>query len=151
MGGGCELALACHMRVAAENAVLAQPEVNLGLIPGYGGTQRLTHLVGRGKAIELITTAEMIDAVEAKTIGLVNHVVKLEDLIAKCVEILCKIQQKPPISVALAIEAINAHVNEPEKGYNAEAKCFGDSVDTKDFEEGVSAFLEKRKPKWKNK
>lgn len=149
LGGGCELALACHMRIAAENAVFAQPEVNLGLIPGYGGTQRLTHLVGKGKAIELITTADMIDAKEAYTIGMVNHVVSKDKLIEKAVEILTKIKQKPPISVDLSIQAINTSVSHPEAGYQTEAECFERSTNTKDFVEGTSAFMEKRKANFK--
>jgi enoyl-CoA hydratase len=149
LGGGCELALACHMRIAAENAIFSQPEVNLGLIPGYGGTQRLTHLVGKGKAIELITTADMIDAQEAYKIGLLNHVVPVEQLTEKALEILNKIKQKPPISVSLSIEAINASVSNPETGYHVEAECFAKSTKTKDFTEGTSAFLEKRKADFK--
>ncbi len=149
LGGGCELALACNMRVAAENAVFAQPEVNLGLIPGYGGTQRLTHLVGKGKAIELITTADMVDANEAYKIGLVNHVVPSEQLIDKCAGILTKIKQKPAISVALSIQAINASVSNPKTGYTIEAECFAKSTKTEDFKEGTSAFIEKRKPNFK--
>lgn len=149
LGGGCELALACHMRVAAENAIFSQPEVNLGLIPGYGGTQRLTHLVGKGKAIELITTADMVDAQEAFKIGLLNYVVPVDQLLEKCFEILNKIKNKPPISIALSIEAINTSVNNPENGYQTEAKCFANSTKTKDFTEGTSAFLEKRKANFK--
>ena len=149
LGGGCELALACHIRVAAENAVFAQPEVNLGLIPGYGGTQRLTHLVGKGKAIELITTADMVDANEARKIGLVNHVVSSDKLIEKALEILNKIKQKPAVSIDLSIQAINASVKNPETGYQVEAECFSKSTKTTDFKEGTSAFLEKRKPNFK--
>jgi len=149
LGGGCELALACHMRVATENAVFAQPEVNLGLIPGYGGTQRLTHLVGKGKAIELIATADMIKAHEALKIGLVNHVIPSNQLIEKTLEILNKIKEKPSISVDLSIQAINASVSNPISGFQVEAKCFAKSTKTKDFTEGTSAFLEKRKPNFK--
>lgn len=149
LGGGCELALACHMRIASEKAVFSQPEVNLGIIPGYGGTQRLAQLVGKAKAIELITTADMIDANEAKAIRLVNHVVKHDLLNEKCLEILNKIKEKPPISVALSIEAINTGINNPQQGYKTEVSCFAKSTNTKDFAEGTSAFLEKRKPNFK--
>lgn len=151
LGGGCELAMACHIRVAAVNAKFGQPEINLGIIPGYGGTQRLTRLVGKGKAMEMIMTADMVGADEAKTLGLVNHVVPAEELLAKAKEILAKIQSKPP----LAIEKIIACVNEGAAGYPAgfdnEIKRFGECFDTEDMKEGAKAFLEKRKAVFKGK
>lgn len=110
LGGGCELAMACHIRVAAENARFGQPEVNLGLIPGYGGTQRLTQLVGKGKAMELMMTADMIGAQEALQLGLVNHVVPQEQLMGKSVEILEKIMGKAPLAIGLVIECVNAEI-----------------------------------------
>ena len=145
LGGGLELAMACHLRIAADNAKMGLPEVSLGLIPGYGGTQRLTQLVGKGKAIELITTAGMIDAIEAEKIGLVNHTVPLADLMSKAKEILDLIKQRAPLAIAAAIKSVNASVNAKE-GYETEIKSFGKCFNTADFKEGVSAFLEKRKP-----
>ncbi len=146
LGGGCELALACHMRVLSEHAQLGQPEVNLGIVPGYGGTQRLTHLVGRGKALEWMITADMITSKEALSWGLANHVVPHADLIATCESILNKVKSKSAIAVSEAITATNAYFNSHKAGYNAEAEAFSRCIDTKDFREGVNAFLEKRKP-----
>jgi len=145
LGGGLELAMACHIRIAAENAKLGLPEVTLGLIPGYGGTQRLTQLVGKGKAIEMITTADMISAAEAEKIGLVNHVVSAEELFVKAEEILSKIKQRAPLAVGSAIRAVNAAIRSDENGFETEIKEFGKCFDTEDFKEGTSAFLEKRK------
>ncbi|WP_316750196.1 enoyl-CoA hydratase/isomerase family protein [Pedobacter gandavensis] len=145
LGGGLELAMACHIRIASETAKLGLPEVTLGLIPGYGGTQRLTQLVGKGKAIEMITTADMITAAEAGKIGLVNHVVPAEELLAKAEEILSKIKLRAPLAVASAIRAVNAAIRFDENGYDTEIKEFGKCFDTEDFKEGTSAFLEKRK------
>lgn len=144
LGGGLELAMACHMRVASDNAKLGLPEVTLGLIPGYGGTQRLTQLVGKGKAIEMITTANMITAANAEKIGLVNYVVPQIELINKAEEILNVIKQRAPLAIAAAIKSVIASINEAD-GYDTEIKEFGKCFDTKDFTEGVSAFLEKRK------
>ncbi|MFD2285356.1 enoyl-CoA hydratase [Pedobacter petrophilus] len=144
LGGGLELAMACHMRVASETAKLGLPEVTLGLIPGYGGTQRLTQLVGKGKAIELITTAGMVTASEALKIGLVNHTVAQADLMVKAEEILNLIKQRAPLAVAAAIKSINASVNEGN-GFEIEIAEFGKCFETKDFKEGVSAFIDKRK------
>lgn len=144
LGGGLELAMACHMRVASDNAKLGLPEVTLGLIPGYGGTQRLTQLVGKGKAIEMITTANMITAVNAEKIGLVNYVVPQIELISKAEEILNVIKQRAPLAIAAAIKSVIASINEAD-GYDTEIKEFGKCFETKDFTEGVSAFLEKRK------
>lgn len=143
LGGGCELAMACHMRVAADNARFGQPEVNLGIIPGYGGTQRLTALVGKGKAIELMTTGDMVKAPEAKDIGLVNHVVSTEDLIPMCEKILGKIAKKAPLAVGMVIDCVNAFY-EKQDGYQTEANFFGNCCKTDDFKEGTKAFIEKR-------
>ncbi len=149
LGGGLELAMACHIRIAATHAKLGLPEVSLGLIPGYGGTQRLTALVGKGHAIELITTADLITATRAAQIGLVNHVVEAHELMAKAVEILDKIKTRAPLAVSSAIIAINAAENSDFNGFNVEIKEFGRCFDTHDFKEGVAAFLEKRKPTFK--
>jgi enoyl-CoA hydratase len=145
LGGGCELAMSCHFRIAAENAKFGQPEVNLGLIPGYGGTQRLVQLVGKGRAMELLMTANMIDAATALQYGLVNHVVPADQLINKATEILLLIQTKAPIAIAQCIQAANAVYNETTDGYAVEVAGFGTSFDTADRVEGTTAFLEKRK------
>ncbi len=145
LGGGCELAMSCHFRIAAENAKFGQPEVNLGLIPGYGGTQRLVQLVGKGRAMELLMTANMIDAATALQFGLVNHVVPADQLINKATEILLLIQTKAPIAIAQCIQAANAVYNETMDGYAVEVAGFGSSFDTADRVEGTTAFLEKRK------
>ncbi len=152
LGGGCELALACHFRVASENALFGQPEINLGIIPGYGGTQRLSRLINSGRAMEYILTANMIDANEALRIGLVNHVYSQKDLIAKATETASKIASKSRNTVRLAIKAVNA-VEEMslKEGLDNEASIFGLCCGTEDFKEGTSAFLEKRKPNFKNK
>ncbi|KIO76161.1 enoyl-CoA hydratase [Pedobacter lusitanus] len=144
LGGGLELAMACHIRVAADTAKMGLPEVTLGLIPGYGGTQRLTRLVGKGRATEMITTADMITADRAEKIGLVNHVVPLAELIGKSEEILNKIKQRAPLAIAAAIKSVNAAVNEDVNGFEVEIEEFGKCFGTQDFKEGVSAFLEKR-------
>jgi len=151
LGGGCELAMACHIRIASENARFGQPEVNLGIIPGYGGTQRLTQLIGKGKAMELILTADMIKADEALRLGLVNHVVPAEDLLPTATAMLQKIGTKAPLAVARCIEAINAVYDESINGYQSELTAFGEVTHTADFVEGVTAFLEKRKAAFKGK
>jgi enoyl-CoA hydratase len=143
LGGGCELAMACHIRIAAENAKFGQPEVNLGLIPGYGGTQRLPQLIGRGRAIELMITADIISAQEAYRIGLVNHIVPEGQALQKAEEMLRKIAQKAPIAVSNVIFCVNA-IEDSEDGYNDEVEAFGDCCDTEDFAEGAAAFIEKR-------
>lgn len=148
LGGGLELAMACHMRIASDHAKLGLPEVTLGLIPGYGGTQRLTQLVGKGKAIEMITTANMITAGEAEKIGLINYAVPHAELISKAEEILNVVKQRAPLAVTAAIKAVIAAVN-GKNGYDVEIEEFGKCFDTKDFKEGVSAFLAKRKPDFK--
>ena len=147
LGGGCELAMACHMRIALEGAQFGQPEVNLGLIPGYGGTQRLTHLIGKGKAFELMTTGSLISAQEALTLGLVNHVLPTQEaMLKKCHEILGKIIKKAPLAVGMVIQCVNAALDPEEKGYQTEANYFASCCNSKDFVEGTKAFLEKRTP-----
>lgn len=144
LGGGCELAMSCHMRVASSNAKFGQPEVNLGLIPGYGGTQRLVRLIGRSKATELLLTADIIGAEEAKTLGLINHVVAPEELIAKCKEILQKIAKKSPLAIAQTLRLINHYYDKKDNGFAEEISEFSHCFDTDDFKEGVDAFLNKR-------
>jgi enoyl-CoA hydratase len=146
LGGGLELALACHIRVASSNAKLGLPEVSLGLIPGYGGTQRLTQLVGRGKALEMILTADMISAEEAYRVGLVNYVVAADELLPKAQELLQKIMSRSPLAVAAAIRAVNAGLTDGVNGYDAEIQEFSNCFGTDDYREGVVAFKEKRKP-----
>ena len=150
LGGGCELAMACHMRIASENAKFGQPEVNLGLIPGYGGTQRLPMLVGKGKAIELLLTGNMIDAATALQLGLVNYVVSQEQLIEKAISILQIINSKAPVAIAKCINAAN-HAYTGIKGYETEIFGFSECFTTEDVKEGTAAFLEKRKPNFKGK
>lgn len=150
LGGGCELAMACHLRIATENARFGQPEVNLGIIPGYGGTQRLTQLVGRGKAFELLLTGDMISAQEALVIGLVNHVVpNREALMSLAEKIVTKIIAKGPLAIARTIASVNAGFGFEEAGYHAEATHFAACSSTEDFREGTTAFLEKRPPVFK--
>ncbi len=151
LGGGCELAMACHFRVASVNAKFGQPEVNLGLIPGYGGTQRLTQLIGKGKAMELMMSADMIGAEEAKALGLVNHVVALEELLAKTKEIVQKIQLKAPLAVGKVIACVNDAAKGDQRGFDNEIDRFGACFTTEDMKEGTNAFLEKRKPAFKGK
>jgi enoyl-CoA hydratase len=151
LGGGLELAMACHIRIASENAKLGLPEVTLGLIPGYGGTQRLAQLVGKGRAIEMITTADMITADQALTFGLVNHVVPQTALIEKAEEILNKIKLRAPLAVSSAIRAINAAFEKDVNGFEIEIEEFANCFQTADFKEGVNAFLEKRKANFEGK
>lgn len=146
LGGGLELAMASHIRVASDNAKLGLPEVSLGVIPGYGGTQRLSQLAGKGKAFEMITTAEMISAEEAKSWGLVNHVTSPQELMEKCQSIAKKIARNSPIAINSAIRAINSGFIDGENGYRTEIEEFGRCFGTDDFKEGTSAFMEKRKP-----
>lgn len=151
LGGGCELTMACHMRVASESARFGQPEVNLGLIPGYGGTQRLVQLIGKGKALELLMTADMIKAPEALELGLVNYVVPAEELLAKCEEILRKIMTKAPIAVAKCISSVNAYFEDGVNGLEYEIDQFGECCTTEDFVEGAAAFMEKRPANFQGK
>lgn len=146
LGGGLELAMACHFRIASENAKMGLPEVTLGLIPGYGGTQRLPQLVGKGKAMEMIMTAGMIGADEAKEYRLVNHVTTVEDLLPLADKIGRKIMKNSSTAIGKAITAINANYKDGVDGYEVEIANFGYSFNTEDFQEGTTAFLEKRKP-----
>lgn len=152
LGGGCELALSCHFRLASENAKFGQPEVNLGIIPGYGGTQRLTRLINSGRAMEMILTADLIDANEALRIGLVNKVFPQMDLMNKAFEMAAKIVSKGRQAIRLAVKSVKAvdEVNLQE-GLNIEATNFALCCGTEDFKEGTQAFLEKRKPNFKNR
>ena len=147
LGGGCELAMACHFRICSDNASFGQPEVNLGITAGYGGTQRLTQLVGKGKSMEMHMTGMVIDAVEAMRLGLANHVTGIDNLLNKTKEILTQIQKKAPLAVAKVIECINASVETTgREGYEKEVSAFGACFSTQDLKEGTSAFMEKRKP-----
>ena len=157
LGGGCELAMACHFRLCSENAKFGQPEVNLGLIPGYGGTQRLTQLVGKGKSMELQMTAQLVDAAEALQFGLVNYVTTAEMLLQKTKDILNVIMTKAPVALGKIIECVNVAVlsdssfNNGKSGYAKEIEAFGDCFITDDMKEGTTAFLEKRKANFTGK
>jgi enoyl-CoA hydratase len=151
LGGGCELAMACHFRIASENAKFGQPEVNLGLIPGYGGTQRLTQLIGKGRAIELLITGNLLDAASALQYGLVNYVVPQEELLAKARSILELVNTKAPLAVGRCIKAANAVFDHTKDGFTEEVKMFGECFATQDMIEGTTAFLEKRKPNFQGK
>lgn len=151
LGGGCELAMACHFRIASSNAKFGQPEVNLGLIPGYGGTQRLVQLIGKGRAIELLISANMINAEQALQYGLVNYVETPEELLPKTRTLLELINTKAPLAIAGCIKAANAVFNENIDGYDLEVKEFGNSFATEDMKEGTAAFLEKRKANFTGK
>ena len=154
LGGGCELAMACHMRVASENARFGQPEVKLGLLPGYGGTQRLAQLIGKGKATELLITGDMLTADEAYRLGLVNYVTTRGELAEKCLEILRKAYQQSPQAISLTLDAIkagydNRNGHKDRSGYQVEAENFGKAIGSEDGKEGMAAFVEKRKPNFK--
>ncbi len=151
LGGGCELAMACHLRVAGEGARFGQPEVNLGIIPGYGGTQRLIQYLGKTKAIELLMTGDMIDAQEAHRLGLVNCVVPAGEEVSKAKEFLIRIAKKGPIAIAKIIEAVNAYFQYDEDGFAREVREFGATTSTEDFREGAGAFIEKRKANFQGK
>jgi len=151
LGGGLELAMAAHFRIASDNAKMGLPEVSLGVIPGYGGTQRLPQLVGKGRAMEMIMTAGMIGAEEAKAYGLVNHVVPQSELIDFCKGIASKIMKNSPVAISKAIKAINANYEDGVNGYNVEVTEFGNAFGTEDFKEGTTAFLEKRKAEFQGK
>src|ERR1051326_7470223 len=151
LGGGCELAMACHLRVASENAKFGQPEVNLGLIAGYGGTQRLTQYIGKAKSMELHMTAGMLNAQQALQYGLVNHVVPADQLLAKCNDLFNVIKTKSPKAISGVIASINGYYTAGVEGFKKEIDEFGKCFATEDFKEGTSAFLEKRKPKFTGK
>jgi enoyl-CoA hydratase len=146
LGGGLELAMACHFRIASENAKMGLPEVSLGVIPGYGGTQRLPQLVGKGKAMEMIMTATMIPADEALNCGLVNHVTTQEELLPLAEKIAGKIMRNSSVAISAAIRAVNANFEDGVNGFDIEIEEFGECFGTNDFKEGTTAFLEKRKP-----
>ena len=148
LGGGLELAMSCHMRVASDNARMGLPEVSLGVIPGYGGTQRLPRLIGKGRAMELISTAQMLKADKAADYGLVNHVVPQAELIEKCTGIASKICANSPTAIGFAIQAVNKGFEHPA-GFDTEIELFGKAFGTEDFKEGTTAFLEKRKAEFK--
>jgi len=145
LGGGCELAMACHLRIACEKARFGQPEVNLGLIPGYGGTQRLLQYVGKTKAMELLMTADMIGAEEALRLGLVNYVVSPGEEVTKATELIEKIASKAPVAISKIIASVNAFYTDGVNGFDVEVNEFGNCCATEDFKEGASAFVEKRK------
>ena len=149
LGGGLELAMACHFRVASENAKMGLPEVSLGVIPGYGGTQRLANLVGKGKAIEMITTASTLTSSEAKEWGLVNHVCNQEELISTAEKVASKIKKNSPMAIAKAIKSVNSGFITGVDGFEVEKKEFGSCFGTPEFLEGTTAFMEKRKPNFR--
>jgi enoyl-CoA hydratase len=151
LGGGCELAMACHFRLASDQAKFGQPEVNLGLIPGYGGTQRLAQLIGKGRAMELLMTGNMIDAVTALQFGLVNHVVPPQELLSQTIDIGKLISQKAPLAIEKCIKAVNALFDHNEDGFEVEVQAFGDCFESEDMKERTAAFLEKRNPVFKGK
>jgi enoyl-CoA hydratase len=151
LGGGLELAMACHFRVASENAKMGLPEVSLGVIPGYGGTQRLPQLIGKGRAMEMIMTAGMVSAADAHRTGLVNHVVPQPELLDFCNGIAQKIMKNSPVAIGQAIKAVNANFKDGINGYETEIKAFGKCFGTEDFKEGTTAFLEKRKAEFVGK
>lgn len=150
LGGGLELAMCCHFRIASDNAKMGLPEVSLGVIPGYGGTQRLPQLVGKGKAMEMIMTAGMISAKEAKEYGLVNQVTTQEELLSVAEKIASKIMSNSSLAISAAIRAINASFEDGVNGFDVEIEEFGECFGTKDFNEGTTAFLNKTKPSFKN-
>ncbi len=152
LGGGCELALACHLRVASEHAIFGQPEVNLGLIPGYGGTQRLPRTIGFGKAAEMILTGNSINAQEASRIGLVNKVVPQAELLSSAESMARTMMSKGQLAIRMSLKAINAAMELPlSEGLKVEATLFGECCSTEDAKEGIGAFLQKRKPVFKGK
>lgn len=148
LGGGNELAMSCHIRIASENAKFGQPEINLGLPPGYGGTQRLVQLIGKSRALELLITADIINAQKALEYGLITKIVPLENLMEYCKELINKISEKSPEAVAKVIACVNKHLESTRPGFEKENIEFGNSFGTLDFNEGTSAFNEKRKPKF---
>ncbi len=151
LGGGLELAMACHFRIASDNAKMGLPEVSLGVIPGYGGTQRLPQLIGKGKAMEMIMTAGMISAEEAKQNGLVNYVTTQEELMPLAEKLASKILRNSSVAISAAISAVNANYKDGVNGFNTEIEAFGNCFGTEDFKEGTTAFLEKRKANFPGK
>lgn len=151
LGGGCELAMSCHFRIATDNAKFGQPEVNLGLVPGYGGTQRLTQLIGKGRSLELLMSGNLIDANTALQYGLVNHLCTSEELLNTATSILSTINTKAPVAIAKCIEAVNAIYSYNTEGFKKEIEAFGECFSTDDMKEGAAAFLEKRKPNFKGR
>ncbi len=152
LGGGCELALACHLRIASERARLGLPEINLSIIPGHGGTQRLPRLIGKGRALEMICTGRHVDAAEAERLGLVNRVVPHDRLLAEARALAAELAGKPPLAMRYAIAAVNEGLEAgPRVGQDVEAAYFGLCCGTEDKREGMTAFLEKRKPEWKGR
>ena len=150
LGGGCELALACHIRIATKIAKLGLPEVSLGILPGYGGTQRLTQLIGKGRAMELMMSGEMITAERGWEMGLINHIVESPDqLMPLSRELVGKFMKNAPLAVGMVIEAVNASQRNDLNGYQTESNCFSNALKTTDFTEGTRAFIEKRQPKFK--
>lgn len=151
LGGGCELAMACHLRIGTEKAKFGQPEVNLGIIPGYGGTQRLIQYIGKGRALELLMTADIIDAHTALNYGLLNHIVASEELVAKGISIIDKIGTKGPLAIKGVIECANAFFDKEKEGFDFEARTFGNLFTSSDVIEGTTAFIEKRKAAFQGK
>lgn len=151
LGGGCELAMACHLRIAADTAMFGQPEINLGIFPGFGGTQRLTQLIGKGRAMELLFTGKMIDAATALSFGLANAVVPADELMSTCRQWLATINSKAPLALAQCIKSANAVFDPALDGYAVEATGFGEIFQTEDMREGANAFLEKRAPVFKGR
>ncbi len=150
IGGGFELALACHLRIASENATFRLPEVSMGIIPGFGGTQRLTHLIGKTKALELMMTGEQLTAAEAKDLGMISYVASYKEaLMKKSREFLQKIMAHAPLAVGMLVNCTNAAYNPHENGYQTEANSFANCCKTEDFKEGIAALLAKRTPKFK--
>jgi enoyl-CoA hydratase len=146
LGGGCELAMSCHIRVVSEKARFGQPEVSLGIIPGYGGTQRLIQLIGKGKATELLLTGDMLSAEEAIKYGLANYITTPEQLLDRSIELAMKMMARGPLALSGVIRSVNAYFDKSMDGYSFEARTFGEVAATNDFEEGTKAFIEKRKP-----
>jgi len=149
LGGGCELAMACHMRIATETSKFGQPEVNLGLIPGYGGTQRLARYIGRPKATELLVTGDMIGAEEALQLGLINYVLPADEALEKANKIMGKVARKSTLAVGRMLNLVQDYYSKDKNGFANEVEEFGRSFETEDFKEGTTAFLEKRKPEFK--
>lgn len=151
LGGGCELAMACHLRVAGPNAKFGQPEVNLGILPGYGGTQRLPRLIGRGKALELLMTADMVGAEEAVALGLANVKTEAGQEVNTAIKIIEKIGKKAPLAISEVIKVVNDYYNQGIDGFQSEVEGFGRLAETEDFIEGASAFIEKRRANFKRR